>query len=71
MFIGPKVTLADEHAVSALLDYHHYYHFHDQPHYHRPPYYPRHPHQLMLGGKVVIFISFEVFVHMERRQSRA
>ena len=24
MFIGPKVTLADEQAISALLDYHNY-----------------------------------------------
>ena len=78
MFIAPEVTLTDENAVSALLDYHHYYLYLDQPHYHRPQYYPFHPHKLMLGGdwphgggKVVICISFEVFVRMERRQSRA
>ena len=76
MFIAPKITLADEQAVSTLLDYHHYYHYHNQPHYHRPQYYPRHPHQLILGrdgphggGKVVICISFEVFVQMESQAS--
>ena len=72
MYFGPKVTLADEHAVSALLDYDHYYHYQYQPHYQRPQYYPRHSHHGPHGGgKVVICISFEVFVQMERRQSRA